>query len=141
MGLRAAAHGGVSPPALLPARRTTLRGDEPARPLDRDPQHEPHIAPFPRRTSQRHRARATPRPDSDGEACRPDRCRPRLGSQRHSTLAALLSEEPYTLCPGCGKRVEPKGADVVYAVEIKRIDRMGGFDYVEGMGAFFHESC
>jgi hypothetical protein len=50
-----------------------------------------------------------------------------------------MDEQPFTLCPGCNQRVDPDEPRVIYAVELKRIDTLRGFDYVEGMGAVFHE--
>jgi hypothetical protein len=53
----------------------------------------------------------------------------------------MTGEEPHYICPTCHARVEPADADVVYAVEIKRFDTMGGPQYSEGMGAYFHARC
>ena len=53
----------------------------------------------------------------------------------------MTDDEPFSICEMCRERVEPADPDVVYAVEVVRIDRMGGTDYVEGMGSYFHEWC
>jgi hypothetical protein len=53
----------------------------------------------------------------------------------------MSGDESYTICPTCHVRVEPADADVVYAVEILRFDAMGGPQYSEGMGAYFHARC
>ena len=49
-----------------------------------------------------------------------------------------MSGEPYTLCPGCERQVDPDESGAIYAVELIRVDTLGGTDYVEGLGAFFH---
>ncbi len=49
--------------------------------------------------------------------------------------------QPYRLCPRCGRKVDPGGVGVHYAVELKRVDTLDRTDYVEGMGGFFHEHC
>jgi hypothetical protein len=53
-----------------------------------------------------------------------------------------MSDEPYTLCPGCSEQVTPDDAGVIYGVELVRLDAFGGSDLVEGTGGFFHsERC
>jgi hypothetical protein len=47
----------------------------------------------------------------------------------------------FTRCPRCGQKVDPDGEGVRYAVELKRIDTMGGTDRIEGMGGYFHAGC
>jgi hypothetical protein len=54
----------------------------------------------------------------------------------------LDSSELYTKCPYCGRRVDPKASDVVYAVEQVDLPGMGqAHDFVDGMGACFHAGC
>lgn len=47
----------------------------------------------------------------------------------------------YTVCPHCGRRVEPDAPDVIYAR--KQVDVPGGqqHDVVDGEGGFFHFGC
>lgn len=47
----------------------------------------------------------------------------------------------YTLCPRCGKKVEPDGQGVHYAVKLKRVDTQRETVYVDDMGGFFHGGC
>ena len=50
----------------------------------------------------------------------------------------MSDDETFTICPGCGKRIEPPEAQI-YAVELKRLDAFTSTEYVEGMGGFFHD--
>ena len=49
----------------------------------------------------------------------------------------MSEDETFTLCPYCGRRVEPDDPGVRYGVAQKRIDTMGGTFNVDGMGGFF----
>ena len=53
----------------------------------------------------------------------------------------MTDDEPYRICETCHARVEPSDPDVVYAVKVERLDTMGGPQYSEGMGAYFHTRC
>ena len=67
-----------------------------------------------------------------------------FGPQVAQTSAVSNSErmsETYTLCPYCQEKVDPQDSGVRYGVEQVRIDRMGGFDLIDGMGGFFHPGC
>ena len=45
------------------------------------------------------------------------------------------------ICPQCQKPVDPAGESTIYAVELERSERVGGADYVEGTGEYFHAGC
>jgi hypothetical protein len=49
--------------------------------------------------------------------------------------------KPFTLCPGCGKKVEPANPGTVYGVQLVRVETFGGTDWIDGMGAFFHDEA
>jgi len=49
-----------------------------------------------------------------------------------------MDEQTFTKCPGCDEPVDPTDADVIYAVKIELLETMGGPNWTEGMGAFFH---
>jgi hypothetical protein len=52
------------------------------------------------------------------------------------------SDYTYTVCPYCGRRVEPDARDVIYAR--KQVDLPGSgqqHDVVDGEGGFFHPEC
>ena len=51
----------------------------------------------------------------------------------------MIEEPPFHICEMCRERVDPADPGVVIAVEVQRIDRMGGTDCVEGLGSYFHE--
>jgi hypothetical protein len=53
----------------------------------------------------------------------------------------MVSDETYTVCPGCNVRIEPDAPGNIYAQKMERIDDFGGSEYVEGMGGFFHAPC
>jgi len=53
----------------------------------------------------------------------------------------MSEDETYTVCPYCGRLVEPDDPGVRYGVAQKRIDTMGGTFSVDGMGGFFHPGC
>ena len=53
----------------------------------------------------------------------------------------MSEDKPHTLCPTCRERIDPDDPGVIYAVEDQRLDTMGGRDYVEGLGGFFHPDC
>jgi hypothetical protein len=52
------------------------------------------------------------------------------------------SDYTYTVCPYCGRLVEPDARDVNYA---RKQVNLPGFgkpdDYVDGEGGFFHPEC
>ncbi len=53
-----------------------------------------------------------------------------------------MGDRPRTLCPVCGKAIEPEETDVVEAVEIRSEPGFGApGDQVEGMKAVFHPHC
>jgi hypothetical protein len=43
-------------------------------------------------------------------------------------------------CPGCGERVEPTQAPVVYAVQLRRLDTKRPATWVETLGGYFHDA-
>jgi hypothetical protein len=47
------------------------------------------------------------------------------------------------VCETCRKQVRPKSKPegIVFAVRLQRVDRFGGTEWLEGLGAFFHEGC
>jgi hypothetical protein len=49
--------------------------------------------------------------------------------------------ESDTLCPACHTRVHPEALNVVYAVEIRRLETMNGLQETDGMGRYFHLGC
>jgi hypothetical protein len=51
-----------------------------------------------------------------------------------------MGSEAYTICPHCLENVDPADESLVYAVEILN-DTMGGANYVDGMGGYFHAEC
>ena len=53
----------------------------------------------------------------------------------------MPDDEPYTLCPRCQQKVDPGGEGVTYAVEPKRIEAMGGSQWIDGEVGFFHPEC
>jgi hypothetical protein len=54
----------------------------------------------------------------------------------------VAEQETYTLCPSCGRKVDPNEPEVKYAVEMRRLAVMGGgYEYIDGMGAYIHEHC
>jgi len=57
-------------------------------------------------------------------------------------MIRAMRDRPRTLCPACGKAIEPDESDVVEAVEVVPTPGMGATsDEVEGMKAVFHERC
>jgi hypothetical protein len=54
----------------------------------------------------------------------------------------VSTEEPYTLCPDCGERVEPEAPGVHYGVEQREMRTFGPtVEIVDGFGGFFHPGC
>jgi hypothetical protein len=53
----------------------------------------------------------------------------------------MSEDETFTLCPGCGQRVDRDEPGVRYGVEQKRTATMGGTFNIDGMGGFFHPGC
>jgi hypothetical protein len=46
----------------------------------------------------------------------------------------------FYVCETCRERIDPDAPDTVRAVEMKKIETMGPtVEWVEGLGAFFHE--
>ena len=52
-----------------------------------------------------------------------------------------VTGEGFRICPTCLKAVDPADESTLYAVQLERSDRVGGVDYVEGMGEYFHSGC
>jgi hypothetical protein len=51
-------------------------------------------------------------------------------------------QQPYTLCPYCGEKVDPNAPGVSYAVAIDEVITMGSIrTLVDGMVGFFHPGC
>jgi hypothetical protein len=48
----------------------------------------------------------------------------------------------FTVCPSCGRRVDPDADDVVYAVEQMDAPGFGQVhDFIDGRGGFLHPGC
>ena len=52
-----------------------------------------------------------------------------------------LAEESYALCPFCRERVDPCALGVRYGVELHKLPRRGRYEYVDGLGGYFHPHC
>ncbi len=56
----------------------------------------------------------------------------------------MSSDKPYTVCPACGKRVEPDDPDVIHAVEVVAMPSFGKKErqhLEEGRSGLFCTGC
>ena len=51
------------------------------------------------------------------------------------------ADESHTPCPFCRERVDPDAPGVRHGVELHKIPRRGRYEYVEGLGGYFHPQC